>query len=495
MRTAAGGAGGRRGQRSAFGESHSSSSAQLPEAPQQQPSPIGGEDTATQGGGRGKGQGKTAVSKRDERELNRRIIAVNVGGMGFVGRAEGSAQHAIGGPLSRAPNGRFRRVLAWMDETTNGKMKRNLLLVLTETQTRADEVTEVRALLRLRGYDSVVCVGVRGGPRGERAGVTVAWDPEQLSAQPISRSGKHHRVIAKGRVIQMRFAFGKGRKSVGANYDIDLVAAYPPPRGSPPRGGATREDREEAARCWRRVTHVVTRLSGHARLLFCGDLNAETLPMLRLRRAGGGAGSTPSDLALEAIVDGLSVQRLGAVEPTYIQGANSESPRETIIDHMLAGARVIAWVGAAGVMEGAESGANVHLALYAEIRHVPAHQMTVEESATQPLVGCPQDRELMAACLRHYHARLPGGYATLLEQEHFRMAEAAGSAADVEDPPSLSPAVATILEASTARATLLLPALGRVTAAMVRSGYRNQNSLSKSTRIREAGQVARRHSC
>ena len=415
-------------------------------------------------------EGKQRVRTVNEaKELNRRIISANVGGMGFVRRSEGSAQHSLGGALTRAPNSRFQRVLTWMKETTNGKRKRNILFVLTETQTRGDEVQEIKDVLRKHGYSSVVCVGVKGGPRGERAGVTVAWDHTQLFSQEIGRSRKHHRVIVRGRVVQMRFSFSRLR---GASHDIDLVAAYPPTRGQSPRGGITRADREEVSRCWRRITHVVTRLSGLFRVLLVGDLNAETLAMLRLRRAGGGAGSTPSDLWLESIIDNLSVQRLGEVQPTYIRGVESDAPVETIIDHMVAGARVVARVGAAGVMEGAETGQTVHLALYAEIVEDKPVEATPGLAAKMALPVCSQEKGVLEACLREYHMRLPTAYGRLLEREHLLLAKSAGEIAAKVGQPSFEPAVERVIKAKGARDILQLPASGGVSMREIRSSFR-----------------------
>ena len=88
--------------------------------------------------------------------------------------------------------------------------KKHALLVLSETQTRRSEVETTRVQMVEWGYRVVISRGVRGEQREERGGVIVAWDAKTLTALPMGKEGRLHRVVIRGRVVQMRFQVRAG---------------------------------------------------------------------------------------------------------------------------------------------------------------------------------------------------------------------------------------------------------------------------------------------
>ena len=92
------------------------------------------------------------------------------------------------------------------------RSRRNALVVLTETQTRAAEVQPTRTFFAAHGYECIIIRGVLGlGERRERAGVIVAWDAKSMQLVPIGRR-RHQRVIViKGRIMHVRFRIAGGK--------------------------------------------------------------------------------------------------------------------------------------------------------------------------------------------------------------------------------------------------------------------------------------------
>ena len=295
-----------------------------------------GEESAEVGG--------TSAARQRADESTRfeaRIIAANVGGLFDMPRTEGSGVGRATGGAVWGPNQRAEAVCAWMAQSSRGH-KLNVILVLSETQLLGRLVGEFQALALANGYEAECTWGVSGGPRGDRAGVCVAWDPNQIGVRPLE-TGRRSRVVAAGRVLYMRMFFVGGGCAHG-DWDIDMYAAYMPPRHLPTK---------EVEDAWHRLHRSVRIAQRRQKVLIAGDLNAEHAAAMRLRRNGRGAPAKPGDHALQSITEEGALTRLHGLETTrrIVRNGREEG---TIIDHMFAGPLVEARVtaGSARTVEG-----------------------------------------------------------------------------------------------------------------------------------------------
>lgn len=389
----------------------------------------GGSDGADTGVRGGEGPGR-AVLRRGFAE-HFLVYSANVGGLHMTGRSEGAARGGnVRGAFSQSflPGSKWERLEAVMTQNNVDEFqtKRHALLVLSETQTRSNEVATTRVQMMQWGYQVVVSRGVRGTQREERGGVIVAWDAKTLTALPVAKEDRLHRVVVRGRVVQMRFRVragdgerwggqerhdglaGSGRQDDRHGYDLDLLACYMPQRRGPRKALA------EAGKAWTKLTEKVARLAGAGRLMVIGDLNAELKTEMQRR----GVAPTASDEHLDSWVQGASVRRVGeegdeAWTHVYRQGTDGEV--RTIIDHILVGSVWGARVESVAVQEGIEAcsaGGHCHRAVVATVRrggHPP-----LPDAEWRPEAGAlcdpREDEGEGRGCMALYHAELAGQY-------------------------------------------------------------------------------------
>ena len=234
----------------------------------------------------------------------------------------------------------------------------------------------------------------------------VAWDHRQLAALPVGAKRRNHRVLIRGRAIRMSFARAPARDGEG---DIDLVASYMPPRGSGGRGHADPAEREDVGRKWKFLQTKLAGLQQRGRIVWCGDLNAETSEMVRRRRSGGAA-MTPSDIVLHETVDHQHLVRPGALEATYIQIAPTHA--ETIIDHCFISQRFQSGARG-GTYDGLVKTGNRHRAVWLALSI--GASATIKPGPSKPAATklCNRNGATFAECI--------GGYRALIEAERGRV--------------------------------------------------------------------------
>ena len=356
-------------------------------------------------------------------QMQRKFLVVNVGGIRPTVRGAGAAQGTpdTGAELSWMPNGPFTSLLRTLQEHDNG-VSRYVLAVLTETQLRGRcEIDWAMAQLTAIGYQHVEAHGAAGIDR-ERGGVVVAWRPEKLHVRPFAataaRPTRAKRVVTRGRILQIRFALGRGN----ADHDIDLLACYMPTHAP----GA--EAKAEIQKAWRRLTTAAVasaRLGG--RLVVAGDLNAATAEDRPHHRR-------PGDLGLGSLLHG--VQGLTRLTPRghtfYVDGAAVST-----IDHLLAlptAARHLQRVKLAPGPEELAQRARYHKAITGELESADD---TVPDSEQRRVSGRLCDRRAdehhWASCIRRFHYLLPQVYRAGLRRQrvaiqwHLRLPAADGS--------------------------------------------------------------------
>lgn len=419
-------------------------------APRQALSTVGGGgkrrrgDGGEEGGGEGVGAEVRGGEDRGRTVLRRGfaehflVYSANVGGLHMTGRSEGAARGGnIRGAFSQSflPGSKWERLEAVMTQNNVDEFqtKRHALLVLSETQTRSSEVATTRVQMVQWGYQVVVSRGVRGMQREERGGVIVAWDAKTLTALPLTRKGRLHRVVVRGRVVQMRFRVraGDGERWGGQGrhdgldergpqgdrhgYDLDLLACYMPQR----RGN--RKALAEAGKAWTTLTEKVARLAGAGRLMIIGDLNAELKTEMQRR----GVVPTASDEHLDSWVQGASVRRVGGEGDeawTHVYRLGTDDEVRTIIDHIFVGSVWGARVARVEVQEGVEAcstGGHCHRAVVATVTRGGHPPLPDAEWRPEAGVLCDprEDEGETRNCMATYRAELAGQYRGQLARE------------------------------------------------------------------------------
>ena len=301
-------------------------------------------------------------------------------------------------------------------------------------------IAGVLADIALAGYSCAHTHGARGERgRTEVGGVAVCYDAAQVRLLAVSRAtGETQRTIVRGRVLQLRLGFLGSRSSSSSRRDVDLLAAYMPPRGTGRRGHESAALREGVERAWRRLTEAAMRLAGGRTLMVAGDLNAEPPDALRLRRGGAGAVATPSDIAMEHAVDVLPLGRLHEVEDgswTY-RSTSGQQVHWTHIDHMYVSGEIEQLFSNSRVVDGVERGSWRHRALTTV--YAPAMDAIEDWGGTvaTPAKVCRWEgastQQAFDACKRIYRARVEQAVSEAIEEQELE-AEAAGRSSRVRD--------------------------------------------------------------
>ena len=312
------------------------------------------------GGERGKGanrgdaliiageRGKT-VTETEHVLRNIRIVAVNVHSFALKQRTEGSGVTEGPRALRKNWNQYLESILDLMKVTNGDGSKSTQLFILASTQLRdQSEITIVKSIIASppHGYECDETHGVPGTrSRKEIAGVMLCWDPNSLYSMRTgtvtekdgSTRDTHRGVVVKGRALHKKFGILGGGNARG-EADFDCIGVYMPPRGGGAKGRGVPELDAEIARSFARVQRITTQLAARGALLLAGDFNAEPNAALRMRRGGEGSTATPSDVAMDHLLDSIPIVRIHELDEggwTYTN-KNKGNRYYTWIDHMYA---------------------------------------------------------------------------------------------------------------------------------------------------------------